>query len=319
MLPRRNVSRCRSRGLLFSLGLSFVAKKNRLNDPRSRHSSQGSTPSDATEPITRSGATPLGTQSAGSTATGGASAGSLSAGSLSAGARLAEDNWATADHRQGPGVSGPSPRVALLISGAIAMHFVLILASYLAVVRPSELQSRLVNGFAPYLRTFHWTPEPGAADAEAATEGVAFYLARGDGLERSYRLQFSRTVKGSDTPAADAEGEAEVEAGEAEWYDAPIARGFAGGERSRRHSRYLATVVALGMSDQNELAARLLQPIARAYPEVDRVRVIRLPNIMTNVVQDAEPAPYAATLIREGEVTRFVREPQPRLRAEAIR
>lgn len=318
MLPRRNVSRGRSRGLLFSLGLSFVAKKNRLNDPRSRHSSQGSTPSDAPEPISRSGATPLGTQSAGSTATGGASAGSLVSG-----ARFAEDNGATADPRQGPGVSGPSPRVALLISGAIAMHFVLILASYLAVVRPSELQSRLVNGFAPYLRTFHWTPEPGAADAEAATEGVAFFLARGDGLERSYRLQFSRTVKGSDAPAAgaetEAEGEAEGDAGEAEWYDAPIARGFAGGERSRRHSRYLATVVALGMSDQNELAARLLQPIAGAYPEVDRVRVIRLPNIMTNVVQDAEPAPYAATLIREGEVTRFVREPQPRLRAEAIR
>jgi len=216
-------------------------------------------------------------------------------------------------------VSGPSPRVALLISGAIAMHFVLILASYLAVVRPSELQTRLVNGFAPYLRTLHWTPEPGAADAEAATEGVAFFLARGEGLERSYRLQFSRTVKGSDAPAAGADAEAEAEAGEAEWYDAPIARGFAGGERSRRHSRYLATVVALGMSDQNELAARLLQPIAQAYPEVDRVRVIRLPNIMTNVVQDAEPAPYAATLIREGEVTRFVREPQPRLRAEAIR
>lgn len=216
-------------------------------------------------------------------------------------------------------MSVPSPRVAMLLSAAIVLHFVLILASYLAVVRPAELQTRLVNGFAPYLRTLHWMPEPGAADAEAATEGVAFFLARGDGRERSYRLQFARTAKGADKPTAGSTEELEAVAGEAEWYDAPISRGLAGGDRSRRQSRYLATVAALGMSDQNELAARLLQPVVRAYPEVDRVRIIRLPNIMTNVVQDAEPAPYAATLIREGEVIRFVREPQPRLRAEAIR
>lgn len=268
-----------------------MAKKNRLNDPRSSSLNLGPSPGETPAPIAKVAAAPGGDSST----------------------LAGRDDVAA-------GVSGPAPRVALLLSGAIALHFFLILASYLAVVRPSGLQAQLVNGFAAYLRTGHWMPEPGAADAEAATEGVAFFLARGDGLERSYRLQFAKISEGSDETEAPAnEAVGETDTADAEWYDAPIARGVAGGERGRRHARYLAAVAALGLSDQNELAARLLQPIARAYPEVDRVRVIRLPNLMTNVVQDAESAPYAATLIREGEVTRFVREPAPRLRAEAIR
>ncbi|TVP94544.1 MAG: hypothetical protein EA381_19945 [Planctomycetaceae bacterium] len=199
-------------------------------------------------------------------------------------------------------VAGPSVSVRRWLGGAICLHFLLIAAGYLAVVRPSSLQTRLVDGFAAYLRVLHWVPEPGAADAEAPAEGVAFFLARGAGLERSYRLQFHGGAEGQET----------------QWYDAPFDIGSPGSERRRRHSRFWAVIAELGLSDQNALAARLLSPIAQAYPEVNRVRIIRLPNLMTNVVQDAESPPYTASIIRQGGSIRFVREPIPRLGSAAI-
>jgi len=199
-------------------------------------------------------------------------------------------------------VAGPNLSVRRWLGGAICLHFLLIAAGYLAVVRPSSLQTRLVDGFAAYLRVMHWVPEPGAADAEAPAEGVAFFLARGAGLERSYRLQFQGGTEGQ----------------EMQWYDAPYDIGSPGSERRRRHSRFWAAIAELGLSDQNALAARLLSPIAQAYPEVKRVRIIRLPNLMTNVVQDAESPPYTASIVRQGDSIRFVREPIPRLGSAAI-
>jgi hypothetical protein len=158
----------------------------------------------------------------------------------------------------------------------------------------------LIERFGFYLRGLHLLPEPVSGE-ETAIEGVAFYLARGEGEDRAYRLRFSDAASGD----------------ESVWYDAPLPMGFAGGERWRRHGRFLGAIASLGVADQNDLVARWLLPIVRRYPAVKRLRVVRLPNIMTNVVQDSEPPVYAASVLRDGEEVRFVREPQPRLGSRA--
>jgi len=192
-------------------------------------------------------------------------------------------------------VDPPSAVVSRLISAALIVHLALIAIAYLSVVRASGLQGRLVDGFAPYLAALHLAPEGNAADG-AAAEGTAFYLARGDGAERSYRLQFKSGVSRDATTWRDAV-----------WVD------LGGSEGARRFQRFLAGLAGLGETDQNALAARLLLSVVRDEPDADMVRVVRLPNVMTNVVQDAEAAPYTAVIIREAENVRLVRVPQPRL------
>jgi len=192
-------------------------------------------------------------------------------------------------------VALPSVVVSRLISAGLIVHLTLIAIAYLSVVRASGLQGRLVDGFAPYLAALHLAPEGNAADG-AAAEGTAFYLARGDGAERSYRLQFKAGV-----------GRDEAAWRDAAWVD------LGGSERTRRFQRFLAAIAGLGETDQNALAARLLLSVVRDEPEADMVRVVRMPNVMTNVVQDAEAAPYTAVIIREADEVRLVRVPQPRL------
>ena len=193
----------------------------------------------------------------------------------------------------------PSPRAAAAITTAIMLHIALIVLAYLAVVRPSGVQGRVLAGFAPYLATLHLAPEPNAVDA-ATAEGVSFFLARGDRNEQVHRLQFKSTS----------------DRGEAGWVDAEFS-GAAGSGRQRRQQRFLTTVANLGQGDQNALAARLLLPLIASYPDAQMVRVVRVPNIMTNVVQDAEPAPYTAVILRDQATVRLVRVPAPRLGSAA--
>ncbi|HBJ36351.1 MAG TPA: hypothetical protein DDZ51_16695 [Planctomycetaceae bacterium] len=179
------------------------------------------------------------------------------------------------------------------------IHLAVIAIAYLAVVRSSGVQGRLVDGFAPYLATFHLAPEGNAADAVTA-DGVAFYLARGDGAERVYRLQVASGAKPD-----------ELQWRQAAW----VIDG--GSERARRYQRFLAAVADLGANDQNALAGRLMLPALERDPKADWVRIIRLPNLMTNVVQDAEPAPYTAAVLRDGAGIRLARVAQPRLTSAA--
>lgn len=199
--------------------------------------------------------------------------------------------------------SWPSHAIPLamrIASVAVVVHVVVITIAYLAVVRASGIQGRIVDGFAPYLATFHLAPEGNSADAVAA-EGVAFHLARGDGAERVYRLQVASGQKPDD---------------DSQWRQATwVAEG--GSERARRYQRFLAAVADLGVNDQNALAGRLILPALRSDTDADWVRIIRLPNLMTNVVQDAEPAPYTAAILRGDGGTRLVRVPEPRLTSAA--
>jgi hypothetical protein len=125
---------------------------------------------------------------------------------------------------------------------------------------------------------------------------VAFYLARGDGAERVYRLLVASGAKPD----------------ESQWRQAMwVVEG--GSERARRYQRFLAAVADLGANNQNALAGRLMLPALERDPQADWVRIIRLPNLMTNVVQDAEPSPYTAAVLRDGGGIRLVRVAQPRL------
>jgi hypothetical protein len=189
----------------------------------------------------------------------------------------------------------PSGSVARVIGIAIAVHAALIVLSYMAVVRSSTLQGRVIDGFSPYLSSLHLAPE-GNTTAGVSAEGVAFYLARGDGAERTYRLQFKAGTDRDD----------------AGWVDADFG-GEGGTEAARRHQRFLAAVAELAENSQNGLAARLMLPLVTKEGRSDQVRIIRLSNLMTNVAQDAEPAPYSAVILRGETGTRLVRVPEPRL------
>lgn len=200
-----------------------------------------------------------------------------------------------ADREDASGASSPSSLVMRVVSVAVMVHLAIVAVAYLAVVRSSGVQGRLVDGFAPYLAVFHWAPEGNAADAVSA-DGVAFFLARGDGSERVYRLEVARGAKPE----------------ESQWQPATwVVEG--GSERARRYQRFLAAIAELGTNDQNALAGRLLLPALRRDAEIDWIRVTRLPNLMTNVIQDAEPPPYTAAVLREGGEIRLVRVAQPRL------
>lgn len=189
----------------------------------------------------------------------------------------------------------PSPRVAAAVTTAIMVHAALIVLAYLAVIRPSGIQGRVLTGFAPYLASLHLAPEANAAEA-ATAEGVSFFLARGESSERVHQLQFKTTTDRSD------EG----------WVDAEF-DGAAGSGRRRRQQRFLTAIANLGDNEQNALVAQLVLPLIASHPDAQMVRVIRLPNLMTNVVQAAEPAPYTAVILREPDGVRLVRVPAPRL------
>jgi hypothetical protein len=179
------------------------------------------------------------------------------------------------------------------------LHGVLIVLSYLAVVRPSEVQGRALEGFAPYLATFHFAAEANAAEVGTA-EGVSFFLARGEASERTHRLQFKSTTARSEEGWVDAERQ-----------------GAGGGGRIRRHQRFLTAVASLGQSDANALVARLLLPLIRSVPDAQMVRVIRLPNIMTDRGADEDANPYTAVILRDDQSVRLVRVPPPRLSSAA--
>lgn len=191
--------------------------------------------------------------------------------------------------------SAPSITAMRFISAVAVLHLIVIAISYLACVRASGVQGQVIDTLSPYLSTFHLAANGNAADAVAA-DGVAFYLARGDGGERVYRLQ----VASGEKPE------------ESQWRPAAwVAEG--GSERARRYQRFLAAIAELGSSDQNALAGRLILPAMQRDPDADWVRIVRLPNLMTNVVQDAEPPPYTAAVLRQGDSIRLVRVAQPRL------
>ena len=75
--------------------------------------------------------------------------------------------------------------------------------------------------------------------------------------------------------------------------------GFVGGDRQRRWQRYLASVAELGNNEQTALAAWLVEPLAMANPDAKEFRIIRQPDLVTTVVDDAAAPPYTAAIVRQ--------------------
>ncbi len=221
----------------------------------------------------------------------------------------------SSDDGRASDLSLPTEGVARWLSVAVSLHAALIVFAYIGVVRSSSLQGRILESFSSYLSLLHLAPDGNAAE-DATADGTAFFLARGDGEDRAYRLQFLRSSSAADSATASSATASSAMA-DGDWVTGRV-RGTPGGVRWRRHSRYYAFIAGLGGNDQNALAARLVLPLVGDQPAAAAVRVVRLPNVMTNVVQDAEPPPYTAAIVRRGDRLRLARVPQPRLTSAAV-
>ena len=150
----------------------------------------------------------------------------------------------------------------------------------------------MLDAFRPYLAIMHF-------DAD----GLPLSFATNDRSEKTHLLQQATQNR---TQTDDAWKE----------IDNP---GLVGGDRQRRWQRYLASISELGNNEQTALAAWLVEPLAIANPEVKVFRIVRQPDLVTTVVDDAAAPPYTAAIVREqnGSI-RLLQLPPPRLAAESV-
>lgn len=215
----------------------------------------------------------------------------------------------------------PSRRVKAVVSGLVVAHLLVLFVSYFAVVRPSTGQLQLLAMAGPYLSAFHWAPEAGLGDGLTA-DGVPLYLARGEGAERVLRLE-TQVAGERETPVDGKASTSPLLIGEPSAWESPVWYRQGGSLATRRQQRFLAVLAQLGSNEQNSLAGLLVLPLLRhvdaaaAPASTTSVRVVRLPNLLTDVVMDNQPPPYQAVLIPSAAGPRLVRVPEPRLTAPA--
>ena len=169
------------------------------------------------------------------------------------------------------------------------VHLAVIACSSLASIAPSSVQSRLLNVFRPYLALIH-------QDAE----GVTLAVSRNLPAEKTHELQVL-TTKESEQEAWDSELEKFADSEPSPTFLHPPVendRGPAGGCRQRRWQRFLARVAELGEMDQAALAAWFVEPMVEQMPTVKQVRIMRLPDLMTTVVDDNAQSPYSVAVVR---------------------
>ena len=185
----------------------------------------------------------------------------------------------------------PSPAMARVVSTIVTIHFVLIGLSYFSTVAASTIQNRMLEAFRPYLAMMHF-------DAD----GLPLCFTTSDRSEKTHLLQQATQTR--------------IQTDD-DWnkIDNP---GFVGGDRQRRWQRYLASIAELGNNEQTALAAWLVEPLAIANPDVKVIRIVRQPDLVTTVVDDAASPPYTAAIVREQDGSiRLLQLPPPRLAAEA--
>ncbi len=186
----------------------------------------------------------------------------------------------------------PSAALTRVVSTIVTIHFVLIGLSYFSTVAASTIQNRMLDAFRPYLAIMHF-------DAD----GMPLCFTTSDRSEKTHLLQQATQTR---TQTDD------------DWnkIDDP---GLVGGDRQRRWQRYLASIAELGNNEQTALAAWLVEPLAIANPDVKVIRIVRQPDLVTTVVDDAATPPYTAAIVREqnGSI-RLLQLPPPRLAAESV-
>lgn len=172
-----------------------------------------------------------------------------------------------------------------------ALHLFLIGLTYFSVVSPSTLQVRALAIFRPYLSAFHF-------DADGAAFNVATSLPK----EKAHLLEQSREVR----PDIDSW----------EMVDVP---GIAGSDRQRRWQRFLSGIAELGENEQSAIAAWLVEPLAIVHGDAKFLRIRRMPDLMTTVVDDTAAPPYTAAVLRDADsAVRVVLVPAQRLASPAV-
>ncbi len=185
------------------------------------------------------------------------------------------------------------PNIRLAVWLLIPLHFVVVGLSYLSLVAPSNLHTQVVDVARPYLMLLH-------LDAE----GSILSFSTDAKAEKTHRLQQTES-----TPADR----------ESIWTDV-LEPGFVGADRQRRWQRLLVTIAQVSEADQAALAGRLIEPIAMMNPAAGALRIVREPDLMTNVVDDAAEPPYTVAILRSDDsAVRLVRVPSRRMAAESVR
>ncbi len=204
-----------------------------------------------------------------------------------------------------------SPRLQRIVAGCATVHLIVIAFSYFASTAPSSFESRLLDFCRPYLALLHQD-----------TEGLSLAIGRNLPAEKTHEMQ----VLASQTPDVetwDSEltkyAKSESKAG---FLSPPVdnARGPAGGCRQRRWQRMLARMAELGELDQAALAAWFVTPLVEQLPDVEQVRIVRLPDLMTTVVDDSAAAPYSVAVVRskKSPSLQLLQIPANRLIAPAV-
>jgi hypothetical protein len=185
----------------------------------------------------------------------------------------------------------PPAGLRRVLAGVVAVHFVLIGISYLSGVAPSSLQARIVDLSRPYLAVLH-----------LEADGVALNLATSTPKEKTHLLE-QATVARPDFDSWTA-------------FEIP---GLKGGDRQRRWQRYLAGVAELGDNEQAAVAAWLVEPLAERHLDATFLRIARVPDLMTTVVDDTAAPPYTAAILRESNgPVRVVLVPAQRLASPPV-
>ena len=184
----------------------------------------------------------------------------------------------------------PSSRVRTLLSVFLVFHLAAVGLSLFAVVETSRVHASLLQFVEPYLQITHF-----------GVDSRPIYLAHAGASEQPFRLQ----VTGDET------------LDQADWTTIHPAAvpGLASNDRYRR---WLATAVMLSESVRASLVAELLLPVAAADDSIAAIRILRLPTNLTTVLEDAEPPPYTARVVRDGDRVSLVHLPEQRLTATAL-
>ena len=205
--------------------------------------------------------------------------------------RLPTDERAEGDESAAQAACRPPSGKRTLLSVFVVFHLAAVGLSLFAVIETSRVHTSLLQFVEPYLQITHF-----------GVDSRPIYLTHAAASEQPFRLQVT--------------GEEVLD--QAVWTTIHPAAvpGLASNDRYRR---WLATAVMLSESVRPSLVAELLLPVAAADDSIAAIRILRLPTDLTTVLEDAEPPPYTARVVRDGDRVSLVHLPEQRLTATALR
>ncbi|SRR6056297_1301206 len=108
----------------------------------------------------------------------------------------------------------------------------------------------------------------------------------------------------------------EAEPAESDWLD--IDWGSTGVEATNRRQRFFSAAATLAENEQYGLVARWLRPLISGRPEAESIRMVRVPTLLSDVVQDNAPPVYQARILRRQDEINLANLQPTRLVAIAV-